>query len=105
MSSNINNLVKELIIFYITENYNAYLTEKNIKEIPDDDINDVISTMFTSKKEHLREFLKKTMKDILKDEYIGDLSVNSICNEIYRDEGYCKNRLVLEIKKKQMDPQ
>jgi len=102
MPSSINNLVKELIIFYITENYNTYIKENNITKIPDNEISDVISKMFDSKKDHLRDFLKKTLKDILKDEYIGDLPVNTICNEIYRDEDYCKNRLVLEIKKKQM---
>ena len=35
MSSNNTclKLIKDLVVFYVKENYNAYLTEKNIKAI------------------------------------------------------------------------
>ena len=38
------------------------------------------------------------LKDIMKDEYIGDLFINNILIEIFRDDNLCKNRIILEIR-------
>ena len=100
-SINKNNLIKDLIIFYITENYNAYLKNNNISEIPDNEIYVVISNMYDEKKNHLQQFLKDSLKKIMKDDYMGDGAVSTLCLEIFEDNEYCKQRLVLEIKKQQ----
>ena len=34
----------------------------------------------------------------MKDDYIGDLFVNNICIEIFRDDELCTNRIIQEIK-------
>ena len=47
-------LIKDLVIFYVKENYNAYLTEKNIKTIESKDLDSVIDLLYTQKKEHLK---------------------------------------------------
>ena len=59
-----HNLIKDLIIFYITENYNAYLKENNIDKIQDDKLYGVISNMYDEKKTHLQQFLKETSPDL-----------------------------------------
>tara|TARA_B100001094_G_scaffold69502_1_gene65986 strand:+ start:3795 stop:4103 length:309 start_codon:yes stop_codon:yes gene_type:complete len=93
-----NKLVQELILFYIKENYNKYLKDHNINKIPDNQINMVISNLYTEKKEHLKEFLKGSLKKVMKEDYIGDLALLNICTEIFNDDNLCKNRLIMEIR-------
>jgi hypothetical protein len=98
MSNNTSlKLIKDLIIFYVKENYNAYLLEKNIKTIENSDLNSVIDLLYTQKKEHLKEFIKNSMKELLKDEHPGDLLINNIIMDIFRDDILCKTTLKTEI--------
>ena len=58
----------------------------------------VISNLYTEKKEHLKEFLKGSLKKVMKEDYIGDLALLNICTEIFNDDNLCKNRLIMEIR-------
>ena len=98
MSNQSLSIIKDLISLYVKENYNNYLKEHNLQKINDNDIDNVISKIYTQRKDHLKGFLKLTLKEIMKEEYIGDLLVNNICNDIFNDDQLCINRLVLEIK-------
>ena len=95
--SNTSRLIQDLILFYVKENYNHYLKENELEKIPDDQIKNVVDTIYTNKKEHLKEFLKESLKSLMKDEYIGDLALLNICNEIFDDDQLCINHLVYEI--------
>lgn len=98
MSNNTSlKLIKDLVIFYVKENYTAYLLEKNIKTIENSDLNSVIDLLYTQKKEHLKEFIKNSMKELLKDEHPGDLLINNIIMDIFRDDILCKTTLKTEI--------
>ena len=55
-------MVKDLILFYVKENYTNYLQTKNIKMIPEDDIQQVVEQIYTDRKPHLKEFLKSSLK-------------------------------------------
>ena len=90
--------IKDLIFFYIKTNYNNYLEENKIQFIPDDKINDVISQLYIQRKEHLKGFIKESLKKMLKENYPGDLVVLNILLEIFADDELCKNRLITEIK-------
>ena len=90
--------IKDLIYFYVKTNYNNYLKEKNIEFIQDDKINTVISELFESRKDHIKEFIKGSLKKLLKDEYPGDQTIQNILLNIFQDEELCKNRLIVEIK-------
>lgn len=103
MSLNNTKLIEDLILFYVKENYANYLKEKHIKKIPDDEIPSVIETLYSDRKVHLKQFLKSSLKELMKDEYIGDLAVQSICNEIFSDDEVCKQRLITEINIQQKD--
>ncbi len=93
-----NKLIQDLILFYVKENYNKYLEENNLNIIPEKDLKNVISQLYVDKKEHIQVFLKQSLTQIMKDEYIGDQTVSNICREIFSDDDLCKNRLVMEIK-------
>jgi len=90
--------IKDLIFFYIKTNYNNYLEENKLKTIPNDMIDTVISKLYTERKEHLKVFIKESLKKLLKGEYPGDLVVLNILLEIFSDDELCKNRLITEIK-------
>ena len=93
-----NKLIQDLILFYVKENYNKYLEENDLKIIPEKDIESVISQLYIDKKEHIQVFLKNSLQQLMKDEYIGDQTLSNICREIFSDDELCKNRLVMEIK-------
>ena len=98
MPSNAHKLIQDLIFFYVKENYNNHLKEKEIKFIDDEKLPSVIEYLYTNKKPHLQGFLKNSLKEIMKDEYIGDLMVDNICYDIFNDDDVCKNRLIMEIR-------
>ena len=93
-----NNLVKELILFYVTENYKKYLQDNNIVSINEDQIPDVIEELYSDRKQHLKIFLKDSLNKMQGENYMGDLVFQNLCLEIFQDDELCKARLVLEIK-------
>ena len=101
--SNTNQLIQDLILFYVKENYNHYLQKNEIKKIPESQIGDVVQKIYSDKKNHLKQFLKESLKDLMGEEYIGDLALLNICNEIFEDDKLCVNRIILEIKNYQND--
>mgnify|MGYP001175927848 CR=1 FL=1 len=90
--------IKELVIFYIKVNYEDYLKENKLKIIEESKIKSIVSEMFDSKKDHIQEFVKTALKDILKDEYPGDSTINKIFSEILADKDFCVNKVFIEIK-------
>jgi len=95
--SKLERTIKDLIIFYVKENYKKYLLEKNLKSIKKENLKEVISHLYDSKKPHLKDFLKNSLKELLKEEYPGDLVINNICFQIFEDDELCKNRVCVEI--------
>tara|TARA_B100000123_G_scaffold212668_1_gene161400 strand:+ start:164 stop:508 length:345 start_codon:yes stop_codon:yes gene_type:complete len=96
--SNIQKNIKDLIYFYIKENYKKYLQDNSLTIIPNDKIRPVIDSLYTDKKEHLKEFIKSSLKLLMKDEYPGDQTITNLTLNIFSDDELCKNRLLLEIK-------
>ena len=97
MSKTPEKLVQDLIMFYVKENYNKYLSDKNINIIPEKDLDSVINSLYSDRKEHLKIFIKESLKKIMGEDYIGDLLVNNMLIDIFRDDELCKNRIKIEI--------
>ena len=97
MSNSCLKMIKDLIIFYVKENYRSYLIEKNIEVIENKNLDNVINELYTQKKEHLKQFIKSSMKELLKNEHPGDLIINNIIIDIFRDDELCKQILKTEI--------
>tara|TARA_B100000768_G_C10974244_1_gene247030 strand:+ start:167 stop:481 length:315 start_codon:yes stop_codon:yes gene_type:complete len=97
MPNNPEKLVQDLILFYVKENYNIYLKEKQLTKIPDSSLDNVISELYSQRKDHLKGFIKSSLKEIMKDDYVGDLVINNMLIDIFRDEELCRNRIKLEI--------
>ena len=97
MSNNPEKLVQDLIMFYVKENYKLYLNENRIDVIPQDTLDGVINNIYLERKEHLKEFIKTSLKKIMGEDYVGDLVINNMLIDIFRDDELCKNRIKLEI--------
>ena len=91
-------LIQDLILFFVKENYNKYLSDNQMKKIQDDQIELVVKKIYQEKKSNIKEFLTTSLKKIMGEDYIGDVFVNNICIDIFRDDQLCTNRIILEIK-------
>jgi len=92
-----NKLIEDLIMFYVKENYNNYLKENELSKIEDDKIESAVSKIYTDRKPHIRKFLKTSLQQIMKEDYIGDLLLTNICTDIFSDDELSKNRIIKEI--------
>ena len=72
--------IRSLLSFYIEINYNKYLKENNISKIDDDKIKSIITELYYDKKDHAIEFIKISLKELLKEEYPGDQQLTNILN-------------------------
>ena len=90
--------IQDLIFFYVKTNYSQYLQEKGLKSIPEEQIPDVVTHLYSERKDHLKTFIRDGLKKILKDEYPGDLVIINIYTDIFNDDELCKNRIIAEIK-------
>ena len=93
--------IRDLIHFYVKTNYEKYLSDNNIKIIPDNEINTIIYTLYDDRKTHIQEFILESLKTLYKDkseEYPGDRTITNILLNIFQDDELCKNRLITEIK-------
>ena len=90
-------IVQDLILFYVKENYKKYLEDHEIKVIPENEVSDVVNLIYIDRKPHLKNFLKSSLEQVMGQDYIGDLGVQSICNDIFSDDDFCKNRIIMEI--------
>ena len=52
--------IRDLIHFYVKTNYEAHLTEKNIKIIPETEIDGVIKNLYDDRKIHEIDIEKKS---------------------------------------------
>ena len=90
--------IRDLIHFYVRENYNNYLTTNNIIDILESDIPNVVEILYDQKKEHIQVFVVDSLNIMLKDEMPQDYIINNLLSEIFRDYKLCKKRLITEIK-------
>ena len=89
--------IRDLIHFYVNENYNHHLKSKNIPTIAEEDIPKVVEELYTDKKSHIQGFVKSSLQVMLKDEMPEEYIINNLLSEIFRDDELCKNRLTIEI--------
>jgi uncharacterized protein YqeY len=90
--------IKDIISFYIRENYKHYLSTNKITTIEDDKIPDVVNHLYTEKKDHIQVFVKEALQTMLKDEIPEEYIINNLLSEILRDDELCINRIIMEIR-------
>ena len=89
--------IRDLIHFYVKENYNHYLQINSLTTISEEDIPKVVDELYSQKKGHIQIFVKDSLKVMLKDEMPEEFIINNLLSDIFRDDELCKNRLTMEI--------
>ena len=90
--------IRDLIHFYVKENYNHHLQKNELTFIKEEDIPNVVDQLYTVKKDHIQVFVKDSLQVMFQDEMPDEYILNNLLSEIFRDDELCKNRLIMEIK-------
>ena len=90
--------IRDLIHFYVKENYNHYLKVNELTYIEEGDIPNVVDSLYTQKKDHIQIFVKDALQTMLGSEMPEQYIINNLLSEVFRDDEVCKHRLTLEIK-------
>ena len=90
--------IKDLIYFYVKQNYENYLNTNQIDFIPEEKLPEIINTIYIDRKDHIKIFILDALKKMLKEEYPGDQTIKNLLINIFQDDELCKNRLLIEIK-------
>ena len=96
--SSLEKRIRDLIHFYVKENYNHYLSVNNLKTIVDADIPSVVDELYSQKKDHIQVFVLDSLKVMLKNEMPEEYIIKNILSDVFRDDELCKKRLISEIK-------
>ena len=96
--STIETRIKELIQFYVRTNYEKYLEERFLEVIPEPEVPSVMKKLYIDRKEHLKIFIKESLKQLMGQDYPGDLVILNVLINVFEDDELCVNRLIMEIK-------
>jgi hypothetical protein len=92
--------IRNIIFYYVKNQYNIYLEENNLKFINENELHNIITKLYVEQKKDLQSFIKKCLKEMMQENYPGAL-VENIIFEIFQDQEMAVNRVTLEIKKYQ----
>lgn len=92
--------IRNIIFYYVKNQYNTYLEENNLKFINENELHNIITKLYVEQKKDLQSFIKKCLKEMMQENYPGAL-VENIIFEIFQDQEMAVNRVTLEIKKYQ----
>ena len=54
--------IGNIILYYIKKQYNEYLIDNKIDVIPQENINQVVTSMYNNKETELKRFIRNTMR-------------------------------------------
>ena len=100
--------IGNIILFYIKKQYNNYLFEHKIEEIPEENITNIITNMYNEKEKELKKFIRNTMRKNFND-YDLNLALKTgteeIILEIFDDKDFSVSKVSLEISNFQKNKQ
>ena len=97
-SNNIDtiNLIRDVTLHYVKYYYEKYLKENNVNKIPEVELKELVSKLYVEKQKDLRDYIRKNMKENLKDQY-SSLLVENALEEMFSDKEFAIQRVVSEI--------
>lgn len=91
------NLIRDITLHYIKYYYNKHLTEHKISKIPDDELTNLVSNLYIDRQKDLKDYIRKNMKENLKDAYNPVITENAIA-EMFSDRDFAIQKVVSGIK-------
>ena len=95
-SNNLLSMVRDITYFYIKFYYDKELIDTKQKTLKEDELREMINTLYINKSGELKKYIRDTLKDNLGDSYNSFASENIIL-EMFSDPEYSKYRVFLEI--------
>ena len=92
----LQNDIKNIIYYFVKNEYNIILKKKNIKIIEYVEIDNLIDDIYLKKKDDLKYLIRNSLKNKMKTEYNGPL-IENILFDILEDDSMAKERLKIEI--------
>ena len=99
---NITSLIKRLCFHYVKHHYNNHLEENKINFIEHNELVSFVDNIYFEKKKNLCSYIRACLKETLNENY-NSLIIEQILLEMFDDDDFAKNRVVLEIEKYQKD--
>lgn len=93
----IQEKVRNIVFYFVKNEYKLYLDEHDLKFIPEDELNDVVDGFYIQKEKVLKEFIRTNLRKMMKEQYPGAL-VENIIFDLFQDDKLAKNRIIIEIK-------
>tara|TARA_Y100000389_G_C17258628_1_gene411818 strand:- start:67 stop:468 length:402 start_codon:yes stop_codon:yes gene_type:complete len=94
------NIIKNISFHFIKINYNKYLEDNKIEEIPKERLEDVVCELYDQKQTELKKYIRGTLRRNFPDfdqNFSMKTSTEEILLEMFEDPDFAKNRIVLEI--------
>ena len=94
------NIIKNISFHFIKLNYNKYLEDNKIEEIPKERLEDVVCELYDQKQNELKKYIRGTLRRNFPDfdqNFSMKTSTEEILLEMFEDPDFAKNRIVLEI--------
>ena len=98
---NLPNTIRSITFYYIKKYYQKYLEEHKINKIPDNELENIVSTLYNEKQSELKSYIRGTMRKNFKDydkNFTLKTGTEEIILEMFDDPEFSKKRLILEIK-------
>ena len=90
------NLIKDIVMHYVKYYYEKYLKDNSISFIEENALIQLVDNIYKEKQTELRAYIRKTLKENQKENY-QTLAVENILMDMFNDERYAKERIIVEI--------
>lgn len=95
-SGNLTTMIRDITYFFIKYYYDKEILDRNIKVLPDADLQSLINQLYVEKASELKKYIRDTLKENLGGNY-NSFAVENIILEMFDDPEYSKHRVYLEI--------
>ena len=97
---NLPNIIKNISFHFVKLNYNKYLEDNKMEEIPKERLDEVVGELYDQKQTELKKYIRGTLRRNFPDydqNFSMKTSTEEILLEMFEDPDFAKNRIVLEI--------
>ena len=97
---NLPNIIKNISFHFVKLNYNKYLEDNKMEEIPKERLDEVVGELYDQKQTELKKFIRGTLRRNFPDydqNFSMKTSTEEILLEMFEDPDFAKNRITLEI--------
>jgi hypothetical protein len=96
MSGDTINLIRDITLHYIKHYYEKYLKDHHITIIPEQELSELVESLYVEKQKELRKYIRENMKSNQGAAY-NTILVENALEEMFSDKDYGIRRVIMEI--------